>query len=309
MGRPKVALVLGGGAARGLAHLGVLQVLEHARIPIDLIVGTSMGALIGAMYAAKPQIDKIMTDVTAYLESDRFAESKVHSLRRGTDEDHSLLDQVTTYLKRAQMISSTVMRKAYLDDHDVREYLSNFVDDRDIKTLKIPFCAIATDVVTGQQAVIETGPVIDAVAASSAIPGAFPPVRIGHRTCIDGGIVNMVPVTVAIQKGADFVIAVNVSHELPEPRELKRALEIYFRAHEITKKNLIAHQLKFADVVMSPQVGNIHWADFSQPKQMIEAGHEVAEKALGGIYFKLQKMRRLPRMFWKRSVKLDDMIP
>lgn len=309
MAKVKVALVLGGGAARGLAHLGVLKVLERSGIPIDMIVGTSMGALVGAMYGIRGKINKMLPDVTRFLNSEEFAQSKIHSLRRGEEEDIGLFDQFSKYLKRAQVVSSTVTRKAYISDEEIWDFFSHFVDDRDIKELKIPFYAVATDLLTGEEIIINSGPVIEAVVASSAIPGAFPPVMIGERACIDGGIVNMVPVTVAIRMGADFVIAINVSHELPRPSEYKRALEIYFRAHEITKKALIAHQIQFADIILTPNVGEIHWADFTKSNELIEAGEKIAREKEPAIWAMLQKMRRTPRIFRRKRVRPIDLIP
>ena len=309
MAKVKVALVLGGGAARGLAHLGVLKILEQSGIPIDMIVGTSMGSLVGAMYLMRGRVGKILPDLTRFLNSEDFAQSRIHSLKRGETEDIGLFDQFSKYLKRAQVVSSTVTRKAYFSDDEIRDFFSHFVDDRDIRELKIPFCAVATDLLTGEEVLIKSGSVLDAVSASSAIPGAFPPIQIGERVCIDGGIVNMVPVTVAIRMGADFVIAVNVSHELPRPSEYKRALEIYFRAHEITKRALISHQIQFADIVLTPNVGDIHWADFTRPDELIEAGEKIAKEKEPAIWAMLQKMRRIPKIFRRRKARLIDLIP
>ena len=309
MAKLKVALVLGGGAARGLAHLGVIQVLEQAGIPIDMIVGSSMGALVGAMYAGGGGIESILERVREYLHSPEFAESKIHSLRRGEEEELGLFDQVSKAMKKAQLYSSTVTRQSYFTEDETFEFFSHFVDERDIRSLRIPFYAVASDLSSGEQVVIDSGPVILATAASSAIPGAFPPIKVRDRICIDGGMVNMVPATVALTRGADFVIAVNVSHELPRPSELKRALRIYFRAHEITKQTLIAHQIKFADIVLTPNVGKTHWADFGKADELIESGVAVAREKLPAIFAMLQRLRRTPRLFWKRSVKLKRMIP
>lgn len=310
MAKFKTALVLGGGAARGLAHLGVIEVLEGSRIPIDMIVGTSMGALIGAKYSAQGNIAKITREVVRFIKSPEFKESKIHSLRRNEEQgDSGFLDQFSGYIKKAQVLSSTVTRQSFLDSHDVREYFSRFVDDRDIQSLNIPFCAVATDIRTGTEVLIDKGSVLQAVAASSAVPGAFPPVEIGDALCIDGGVVNMVPSSVARQMGADYVIAVNVSYELSAPPELKRALAIYFRSHEITKQILIAHQLKFADAVITPVVGDTHWADFSNPEQMIDAGKMAILDILPEIKQNLDRMRRMPRFLWKKSRQINDMLP
>ena len=309
MAKIKVALVLGGGAARGLAHLGVLEVLEKAGITIDMVVGTSMGALIGAMYIVEGKTENILLNVKSYLSSKEFAESGIHALRQGEQTDLGLLDQFSKYMKRAQVMSSTVTRRSYFDEYEVREFFSHFIDDRDIRSLPIPFYVVTTDLLTGKQVVIDSGPVMSAVAASSAIPGAFPPVKIGERLLIDGGMVNMVPATVALQKRADFIIAVNVSHELPKPSELKRALRIYFRAHEITKNTLIEHQIKFADIVITPKVGNAHWADFTKVDEMIQTGTDAANEKLPAIFALLKKLKRRPRFLRKQKVRKWEMIP
>ncbi len=309
MAKLKIALVLGGGAARGLAHLGILDVFDKAGIKFDMIVGTSMGALIGAMYIMDGKASKVLPKVKDYLNSDEFSESKIHALRRSEEEDLGFFDQFSKYMKRAQVMSSTVTRRSYFDQEEVREFFSHFVDDRDIRSLDIPLYIMATDILTGEQVVIDSGPVLNAVAASSAIPGAFPPVQIGERLLVDGGMVNMVPATIALQKGADFIIAVNVSHELPKPSELKRALRIYFRAHEITKQVLIKHQLKFADVVLTPKVGDTHWADFTKGRELIDAGAEVAKEKLPAIFALLKKLKRKPRFLRKKKVKKQEMVP
>ncbi|MDP8222398.1 MAG: patatin-like phospholipase family protein [Candidatus Lernaella stagnicola] len=289
--RVKIGLALGGGAARGLAHLGVLQVLERERIPVDLIAGTSMGSLVGAVYAARPHIDKIVERVVRFYSSPEFTNSRIHDLRRGAEEDMGFLDAVVSRLRKGIALGSQVTRLSYLDREDLYSLLKPFIDDRDIRSLHIPLGVIACEMVGGVQHVFRKGSVIDAVAASSAIPGAFPPIKLGDAEYIDGGVVNMVPVGVAREMGADIVIAVNVSHDAMHPAELKRALEVYFRTHEITKKILISLQVSEADVVITPAVGEHHWADFTAAEKIIAGGREAAEAALPQIRRALRKKK------------------
>jgi len=276
-------LALGGGAARGLAHLGVLQVLEREKIPIDLIAGTSMGGLVGALYCAQPWIDRLIKKATAFYSGEDFKQSRLHRLKRGEEEELGFFGAVGQKLRQGRLLSSQVTRLSFLDKEDLYNLLRPFVDDRDIRSLQIPLSIITCDLKTGREIVINKGSVIDAVAASSAVPGAFPPIPLNGVECIDGGTVNMVPIRVAREMGADLVIAVNVSHEMPKPAELKRALEIFFRTHEITKRTLIDLQLPEADVGFTPQGGQYHWADFSQADQIIDMGRQAAETALPEI--------------------------
>lgn len=287
----KIGLALGGGAARGLAHLGVLRVLEREGIPIDLIAGTSMGSLVGAMYAGQPRIEKLIQRAQEFFGSPEFVNSKIHYLKRG-EEEQGFFESVGSSIRRTWMLGSTVTRTAFLEAEDLYDLLRRFVDDRDIRSLQIPLAIIVCDLLAGEEVVLKRGPLIDAIAASSAVPGAFPPIKIGERECIDGGVVHMVPGSVARDMGADFVIAVNVSHELLKPPELKRALEIFFRTQEITKQTLINHQLNEADVVITPPVGEIHWADFTAAEKIIEIGQETAEKAMPEIRQALGKQKR-----------------
>ncbi|MCZ7582168.1 MAG: patatin-like phospholipase family protein [Deltaproteobacteria bacterium] len=296
MSRVVIGLALGGGAARGLAHLGLIEVLRRDGVPIDLVAGTSMGALVGGAFCRDGTIEPVMADAVTYLRSPSFKAARIHRLRRNAEETQaSMLDTVSQYIARGRAIAQTVTRPSVLEAADLYEVLAAFVDDRDIRSLKVPFRAVTTDIVTGEQVVVDRGSLIDAVAASSAVPGAFPAVPLGKRLCVDGGIRNMVPVTVARAMGADYVIAANVIHELPMLEGDTRALEIYFRTHQITKRALTELQLEFADTVITPQVGHIHWADFTRADDLIEAGRRAARDALPAIRRDLARLRRLPR--------------
>ena len=297
--RFKVGLALGGGAARGLAHLGVLRVLEREGVPVDLIAGTSMGALIGAMYCATPRVENIIEKMNHFFTAPEFTDSKLHYLKR-SEEDLGFFESVTNAVRRGLIISSSVTRASFLDREDLFELLGHFVDDRDIRSLAIPLSIVVCDLVHSRPMVLARGPVIDAVAASSAVPGAFPPIKIGDTECIDGGVVNMVPVSVAREMGANVVIAVNVSHELLRPPEMRRALEIYFRTQEITKQILIGLQVADAEAVITPPVGKIHWADFTAAERIVELGEETAKEALPRIRQALDEARRFP--LWRSLI-------
>jgi NTE family protein len=178
---PKVGLALGSGAARGLAHIGVLKVLEENKIPIDFIAGTSMGALIGATYAAGLDIEQI------------------EEIACNTD-----------WKLTARLFLPTLPRSGFVEGKRIKDFLKTLIGDSNIDTLKVPFAVVATDLLTGEEIVIHKGSLVEAVRASISIPVIFTPVRHQNRFLVDGGLVNPVPTSVAAEMGADVIIAVNV---------------------------------------------------------------------------------------------------
>ena len=185
--KPKIGLALGSGAARGLAHIGVLKALKEKNIFVDMIAGSSMGALVGACYAKNGEI---------------------------TDIEEIVLKMDWKQLARLADPNLTLLFKGVIHGKKVKELLKTIIGDVRFKDLKIPLAVVATDVNTGEEIVIKDGSVIEAVRASISIPAIFMPVKLNSRFLIDGGIVNPVPVNVVKDMGATFVIACNVIHKL-----------------------------------------------------------------------------------------------
>ena len=185
--KPKIGLALGSGAARGLAHIGVLKALKEKNIFVDMIAGSSMGALVGACYAKNGEI---------------------------TDIEEIVLKMDWKQLARLADPNLTLLFKGVIHGKKVKELLKTIIGDVKFKDLKIPLAVVATDVNTGEEIVIKEGSVIEAVRASISIPAIFMPVKLNSRFLIDGGIVNPVPVNVVKDMGATFVIACNVIHKL-----------------------------------------------------------------------------------------------
>ncbi len=190
-----VGLALGSGSARGLAHIGVLKALQDKGIRINLISGSSMGALVGACFARKGDISEL--------------------------EELALRTDWMQLIKLADP-NLAFMFKGFIHGHKVKELLKTIIGDVKFKDLKIPLAVVATDINTGDEVVIREGSVIEAVRASISIPAIFTPVKMGDRFLVDGGIVIPVPVSVVRDMGADFVIACNVIHSLRERRPLPK---------------------------------------------------------------------------------------
>ena len=286
----KVGLALGGGGARGLAHIGVLRVLERENIPIDLITGTSMGAIIGVVYALKKDISAIEKIAEKYSKISEFN----IDLSFGEKERKGkpfFLKKMSDFLKKGYILNLELRRKYLNDGGEIRKIIGELIDDKTFEDTKIPFVAVAADLVRGEKVIISRGKLFDALLASSSIPGMFPPVILDRKILVDGGIVDVVPIEVAQSLGANFVIAVSVSHTIKKRFEFNNAVEILFRTDSITSAELRKLQLSFADVVITPKVGRFHWSDFSKPERCIREGEIAAQDTISELKKKLKSAK------------------
>ncbi|MCL5046787.1 MAG: patatin-like phospholipase family protein [Actinobacteria bacterium] len=247
----KIGLALGGGAARAICHIGVLQVLQEHDIPVDLVAGTSGGSIIGALYAAgmKPET---MVELVQRI---NWAHLVKFRLRRDGLLDASGLER---------MIELLVARKAFED-------------------LDFPFSAVAADIVTGEGVVLNSGPIAPAVRASCAIPGIFLPVRLNRRLLVDGGIVENVPARVAREMGADLVIAVELTYPHRQPRPPRNVLHIIMYSLDIMQKSQRQQVETFADVIIRPDVGDLGFVEIDRWRDLLAAGRWAAEQAIPTI--------------------------
>lgn len=295
----KVGLALGGGGVRGFSHIGVLNVLEQESIGIDLIAGTSAGALIGGAYASGQSPREIRAKVDAYLRSPEFDASAMKSIGLSVaPERQSRLGKMKTFFANRYYMLRAILRPSLLPIEDFQSLIHYFIPDIDIRDTRIPFLAVTTDLVSGEPIVFSEGSLRQAVLASCAVPGAVEPVRQGQWLLADGGITSLVPVLAARKAGADVVIAVVVARVLPSLAGEETAQEIFYRAGEITANKLEAAELDGADVVIRPDVGDLHWMDFSRSGDLIRKGEEAAREALDRIQASLPLYRRISR--WAR---------
>jgi NTE family protein len=251
-GPPRIALVLGGGAARGFAHVGVIRVLEQEKIPINLIVGTSVGSLIGALYASDPNSFNL--------------EWLAFSLEKDDILDYSVI----------------YSRMGPVQGERLEKFVQTKVKVRNIEQMKIPFYAIATDLKAGNTWVFEKGSVAKAVRASCSIPGIFQPLQMGGRMYVDGGVTDNLPVDVARAKGADIIIAVNISRNINNP-QINSLIDVILQSINIMGRELVAYKCRGYDVLIEPNVGDVGLTDFSQKKRLMDAGMQAAKQALPRI--------------------------
>ena len=302
----KVGLALGGGGVRGLAHIGVLNVLEQEGIAIDLIVGTSAGALIGGAYAAGLSTRDITDRVDAYLKSTEFEESAIKSIGLSfSPGPKSFLQRAQIFVRNQYYLIRALSSPSILPAEDFRSLINYLLPDIDIRNTRIPFRAVSTDLISGKQIVFAEGPLRQAVLASSSVPGACEPVRLDRLLLADGGVTSLVPVHAARDAGADIVIAVMVDRDLPANTGIETAKDVLYRAGEITANMLEAAELQNADVIIRPALGDLHWTDFSRSKDMVAIGEEAARRALEKINASLPLSRRFAR-FTRRVFKKGE---
>lgn len=260
----QIAVVLGAGVSKGFAHIGVLKVLESHKIPIHMIVGTSVGSFVGSLYAYGFNPYELQTIA--------FAIQK---------------DDVADYI---------MPDNGFIKGEKLENFVNNKLKYTPIDKFKIPFYAVATNIQTGEEMVFGRGNAGKAVRASCSIPGIFKPVNIGDKYYVDGGVVNPLAVDVARRYGADVVIAVDISSSF-ETAAPTGTVETIMQAIDIMYSKMAAIQFKNADVVIKPKVGHIGSSDFTKRHEAIMEGERAAVEAMPAInqiIAKLKQEGRLP---------------
>lgn len=290
----KVGLALGGGAARAFSHIGVLDGLTKHGVPIDIVTGTSMGAIIGSMYATQPDVAALKTRFSDYLGSEEFEESGFNFFKELDTHDDGILADMGRLARRGVFNALMVTKTAMVNNKTAANSYAYLVDDLRVDQTRIPFAAVALDLWSGETVVLNQGRLRDVIAASCAMPGVLNPIELSGRLLVDGGWAETVPVRAARQLGADFVIAVDVGDSLRAFAEPRNALDIIARADSLARLALNKEQVKAADFVLSPQNGITHWADFSASAQAITCGEKEVEQHIGAVQNALKKAR------WRR---------
>jgi NTE family protein len=307
---PKICLALGGGAARGLAHLGVLKVFEDAHVPIHMIAGTSLGAMMGGLYATKPDAAYWMERVEQFLRS--FVSRKrrlefIRKLEQPNNHNHGFFNDMSFLIRKGYFWGVTATQSAFVAEQEYRDLIYPLIPDISIEQTTIPFACVATDIRNGKRVMYTTGSLRTAISASCALPGIFPPVEDNGMLLVDGGWVERVPVICAWEMGADIVIAVDVSSDV-ELFEEKSGLDIVLRADAVTRIYLNEILVRNADVVIHPAVGGTHWADFSNPKEMYKQGETAALEKLISIRTLMHRAVVPQKSFADRMRTIKDKI-
>ncbi len=279
---PKICLALGGGAARGLAHLGVLKVFEEANLPVHMIAGTSLGAFIGGLYACQPDASYWRGRVEQFLRSFRSRKTRLEFLRKleqSANNHRGFFSDMATLIRKGYFWGVTATKSAFIGEKEYEDLIFPLIPDISIEETQIPFACVATDIRNGKRVMYTKGRLRTAISASCALPGIFPPVADNGMLLVDGGWVERVPVLCARDMGADIVIAVDVSSDAVTFED-KSGLDIVLRADAVSRIYLNQVLVREADIVIHPDVGSTHWADFSNPKYLFKQGETAALEKL-----------------------------
>lgn len=246
---PKIGLVLGGGAARGFAHVGVIAALEEAGIKVDYVVGTSAGSLVGAIYAS--------------------------------GKNAAQLQEIALKMEEAEITDWTLpfFSRGILRGEALSNYINRQVNNKLIESLPIPLGIVATDLKSGQGVLFQQGDTGRAVRASSSVPSVFNPVKIGDREFVDGGLVAPVPVRYAKQMGAELVIAVDIS-AAPEGNAFDGTVAVLLQTFAIMGKSINEYALQGADIVVRPELVGVKGGDFTSKRRSIDAGKLAMQRLI-----------------------------
>lgn len=287
----KIGLSLGGGAARGLAHIGVIEILNQNGIIPDIVVGTSMGSVIGAFYCLYKESKGLLNlAVSKIVNFNIERKLKFEEFKKGE----------IGFFERIYLGIKSIMSISLVSEKDVKEVFEGLYGDKTFNDVKIPFAAVAVDLYTGKEVIIRSGYIKDAVRASSAIPGMFPPVEIGPYLLVDGGVLGTVPVFATKILGADFIIAVKVmgGDELNIDKseyDFDNAYNVLMRSNALGIKRLTEISLKFADVVIDVDLKGLSWTDFGAINEFYKRGKAETLKMIDVIKRKIEeKRKRLP---------------
>ena len=259
----KIAIVLGAGASKGFAHIGVLKILESNKIPLHMIIGTSAGSFVGSLYAY---------GYNAFE-----------------------LQRLSFAIEKDEIIDLTIPDNGFIKGERLEGFINRMLENTPMEKLKIPFYAVATDIKSGREVVFGSGNTGTAVRASCSIPGIFRPVNISGKVYVDGGVVSPVAVEAARRLGADVVIAVDLSSDVDESVP-KGTIDTILQAINIMHSKLSAIQLAKADVVIKPKVGYIGGADFSKRHEATLEGEKATLEVLPQIQEIINKLRQEGRL-------------
>ncbi len=288
-GPRKAVVALGGGGARGLAHLGTIQAIGESGVQIERIVGVSMGSLAGAVCAATPDASRAQAKTIQLLRSPIF-QKRQRMLFGGASPEEPLTSGIFSWLERAKKylqahrkLTKAVTSPALMSDVALQEAIDHLLPDINIQDLPIPMSVVAVDLLSGQRVILENGPLRKAIRASTAIPGIFPAVRWDDMLLSDIGVIESVPALLASSYASDLTIAVDVGQTVNRIKKCDTAIEAMLRMDDICERMIRPKLMTAADILIQPHVGHCPWFDFTHPERLIEEGHRAAHLALAGV--------------------------
>ena len=269
--RMKVGLALSGGAARGIAHIGALKALREAQIPIDMIAGASSGALIGALYASRLDIETI--------------------------------EKVALGLKWREFADFTLPKMGLISGKGIEEFVSEHTGVSDFKELKIPLAIITTDLISEREVVFREGPLARIVQASCSIPGVYTPVKYEDMLLVDGGVVNVLPTDVLRRMGADFVIGVDVNTRATIGPEPKNVFQVILQSWDVISREGAKRARKDADLIIYPEVGDISKVDLKRARELLRTGYQATQEVIPRLKKEMRRKKGIIYRFKRKILR------
>lgn len=292
----KLALVLGGGGAPGLAHLGVLEVLERENVRPDLIVGASIGAIIGALYALEPEVEKLRAKVEELLATEEIGRRWRNLAGKDDDAESRFYGGLLHFFQR-QLVGMKVFTSAALRPaEELEQPLEYLLGDKTFADTQIPFAAVTLDIVKGRELLITEGKLTEALYASAAIPGIFPPMRHAGQVLVDGAFMASCPVKHARTLGAEKIIGVRIPLSAIGDEAYETGIDVLARTDELVRGRLSELESRHADLLLEPATQAIQWADFESREEAITLGRQAAHASL----LELRRLAKQGSSFWSR---------
>ena len=281
MSKSYLGLALGGGGARGAAHIGVIQALHSAGIRPDVIAGTSAGSTLGAMYSATLDPDWIENRFREFMNDESFKKFNSGELLDGRNQE-TMLNKVTSKVKQHYMVILG-LNKSYVAGREILQKAVDYLIPVDsFEELQIPLKVLVTDIQSGEDVIHESGNLKEAIVQSSSIPGFFEPTHQGERILVDGGVTAPIPIDL-LKKITKVVMAVDITNYSVAPLNNPNMIEIVRRSDIITGLRLKERISQDADILIRPNVFGLHWSEFGRFDDLIKCGRDAANKALESV--------------------------
>lgn len=276
------ALVLGGGGAKGFAHLGAITVLERKKLRPDIICGTSAGSLAGAFYAMYAERITELENIERTREFRILERLKMETVEFEKDTQGFFMKTIST-VKKKLLLVKILRDNALVREEDTIPVFTELFGDMKFEDLPFPLVVAAFDLVSGKDIYIKSGLLWKGILASCSIPGIFPPVEHNGMLLVDGGVTNRLPVKCAVVSGAQNVIAIDLSSPLTPAREMNSVVNMHLRTDEILASRFDLYNINMADLVIKTGLEDMRWSDFSKYRHAIDTGKEIARENLAGI--------------------------
>lgn len=282
--KKRLGLALGGGGSRALTHLGVIGVLERAGLRIDAVAGSSMGAILGGMYAATRDAGDVRERAVAYFQkSSLFGSSRKPSRNDGLQARSGIFGWIAKYIATASIANWVSLRRSLLRTNPALASVRTLLPDIAIPELPMPYAAVALNLSKGENAVFTSGRLHDAANAATAVGIVYPPYEIGGDLYADAAPISSVPVHAARALGVDVVVAIDIRSPLPHPFPIQHGFDVLRRIESMESKIINDMEANTADILLKPDTGNVFWGDFTNLAPIIAAGETAMNARLDDL--------------------------